>query len=82
MGGRRRSRRGALGAGGQSDADEDELRRPNGDGVQLWTFAQAGHTWPGDRGDGRFFIQFFHGRISTELDATQEIWRFYRERSA
>jgi polyhydroxybutyrate depolymerase len=57
-------------------------RTSYGDDVRLWTFAQAGHTWPGDRGDGRFFIQFFHGRISIELDATEEIWRFYRERSA
>ena len=61
-------------------------RTSYGDGaagaVLLWTFAQAGHTWPGDRGDGRFLIQFFHGRISVELDATEAIWRFYRERSA
>ncbi len=55
---------------------------PTGDEVQLWTFARAGHTWPGDRGDGRLLIQFFHGRISVELDATEEIWRFYKERSA
>lgn len=52
------------------------------DEVRLWTFAQAGHTWPGDRGEGRFVIQFFHGRISVELDATEAIWRFYRVRSA
>ena len=45
--------------------------------VALWTFAKAGHTWPGSRGDGRFVLQLFHGRISVELDATDEIWRFY-----
>ena len=45
--------------------------------VVFWTFARAGHTWPGSRADGRAVLQLFHGRISLELDATAEIWRFY-----
>jgi len=45
--------------------------------VAFWTFARAGHTWPGSRANGRAVLQLFHGRISLELDATEEIWRFY-----
>jgi len=68
------------------EPDEDELsatlaRTTYGAGtrgeVAFWTFARAGHTWPGSRADGRAVLQLFHGRISVELDATEEIWRFY-----
>lgn len=47
--------------------------------VKLWTFARAGHTWPGSRAEGRLLLQLFHGRISVELDATDEIWRFFTD---
>ena len=43
--------------------------------VTLWTFADAGHTWPGHPAGPLFRLLL--GRTSTELDATQEIARFF-----
>ena len=42
--------------------------------VTLWTFRNAGHTWPGH--PGGLFVRLLLGRTSNDLDATQEIWRF------
>ncbi len=42
--------------------------------VTLWTFANAGHTWPGHPGGP--VLRLVVGRTGRELDATQEIWRF------
>jgi polyhydroxybutyrate depolymerase len=44
--------------------------------VLLWVFARAGHTWPGSH-PGRV-LRLLLGRTSEELDATAEIWRFFR----
>jgi polyhydroxybutyrate depolymerase len=43
--------------------------------VTLWTFKNAGHTWPGH--PGGFLLRLLLGRTSTEVDATGEIWRFF-----
>lgn len=48
--------------------------------VMLWVFAKAGHTWPGSH-PGRV-LRLLLGRTSTELDATGEIWAFYRRHLA
>jgi len=44
--------------------------------VTLWTFADAGHTWPGQPPPQP--VRLFLGHTSHELDATEEIWRFFR----
>jgi len=43
--------------------------------VTLWTFADAGHTWPGQSVSGP--LRMLLGHSSRELDATEEIWRFF-----
>ncbi len=43
--------------------------------VTLWTFKNAGHTWPGH--PTGLILRLLLGRTSSELDATQEIWRFF-----
>lgn len=48
--------------------------------VMLWTFAKAGHTWPGSH-PGRV-QRMLLGRTSGELDATAEIWSFYQRHLA
>jgi len=45
--------------------------------VALWTFADAGHTWPGRPVHGAMRILLGHS--SHELDATEEIWRFFQK---
>jgi polyhydroxybutyrate depolymerase len=45
--------------------------------VTLWTFAHAGHTWPG-RPVGPL-LRLLLGRTSTEVDATHEIGRFFSQ---
>jgi polyhydroxybutyrate depolymerase len=57
------------------------LRRTTyGEGTQgevtLWTFADAGHTWPGQPMAPPLRLLF--GHTSHELDATEEIWRFFQ----
>ncbi len=42
--------------------------------VTLYTFAGAGHTWPGS--NVGLFLRLFLGRTSRELDATRTIWDF------
>lgn len=44
--------------------------------VTLWTFAGAGHTWPGH--PAGFPLGLVVGRTSREVDATEAIWRFLR----
>jgi polyhydroxybutyrate depolymerase len=48
--------------------------------VTLWTFAGADQTWPG--GAGALVLRPFLGRTSKELDASEEIWRFFRRHLA
>jgi len=43
--------------------------------VTLWTFADAGHTWPGQPVSGP--LRVLLGHSSPELDATEEIWRCF-----
>ena len=43
--------------------------------VMLWTFKTAGHTWPGH--PGGLLLRLLLGRTSNEVDATDEIWRFF-----
>jgi polyhydroxybutyrate depolymerase len=45
--------------------------------VVLWTVRRAGHTWPGGGGMG-LLARLVLGRTSREIDATGEIWAFYR----
>ena len=45
--------------------------------VTLWTSQGAGHTWPG--GYLPLIARGVLGRTSTEIDATDTIWRFYRQ---
>ena len=47
--------------------------------VTLWTFADAGHTWPGQPLHGAMRVLLGHS--SHELDATGEIWRFFERHS-
>jgi polyhydroxybutyrate depolymerase len=42
--------------------------------VTLWTFRDAGHSWPG--GHLGIFLGFYLGRTSREIDASQSIWEF------
>ncbi|HXY70975.1 MAG TPA: hypothetical protein VEM41_00395 [Actinomycetota bacterium] len=44
--------------------------------VTLWTFADAGHTWPGRPMAAPLRLLF--GHTSREVDATEEIWRFFQ----
>ncbi|HLI56185.1 MAG TPA: hypothetical protein VKY26_04025 [Actinomycetota bacterium] len=48
--------------------------------VMLCVFARAGHTWPGSH-PGRV-LRLLLGRTSGELDATGEIWAFFRRHLA
>lgn len=43
--------------------------------VTLWTVDGGGHTWPGSRGG--LLMRLFLGRTTGEIDATDEIWRFF-----
>lgn len=43
--------------------------------VVLYTIEGGGHTWPG----GGPAPEWFLGRISSSLDATSEMWAFFRE---
>ncbi|HEX3723420.1 MAG TPA: PHB depolymerase family esterase [Nitrolancea sp.] len=44
--------------------------------VTLWTIDGAGHIWPG--GSARLFLRLLLGPVSQEINATDEIWRFYQ----
>ena len=44
--------------------------------VTLWTIDGAGHTWPG--GSARLLLRLFLGPVSQEINASEEIWRFYQ----
>ena len=44
--------------------------------VTLWTIQGGGHTWPGGRVP--FFARLLLGPTSREIDATAEIWAFFR----
>lgn len=44
--------------------------------VVLWTCLRAGHTWPGGRLTHPL-LRLWLGRTSTEIDATDTLWRFY-----
>jgi polyhydroxybutyrate depolymerase len=46
----------------------------NGADVVLYTIAGGGHTWPG----GRPLPEWFAGPTSTAIDATREMWSFFR----
>jgi len=44
--------------------------------VSLWTFEDGGHTWPGQPLPPP--LRLLLGPASRELDATEEIWRFFK----
>jgi len=44
--------------------------------VTLWTSDGAGHTWPG--GSAGLLLRLFLGSVSQEINASEEIWRFYQ----
>lgn len=44
-------------------------------GVVLYTIEGGGHTWPG----GEPMPEWFVGRTTKHLDATAEMWRFFRD---
>ncbi|HZD18763.1 MAG TPA: hypothetical protein VE669_11540 [Actinomycetota bacterium] len=49
---------------------------PAGPGPRrVWTVADGGHTWPAHPGGP--LLRLAAGRTSRELDATEELWRFF-----
>lgn len=44
--------------------------------VVLYTIRGGGHTWPG----GKPLPKLFFGRTSRDIDATSEMWKFFRDR--
>ena len=44
--------------------------------VELYTIEKGGHTWPG----GGEIPEWFAGRTSNGIDASEVMWRFFRER--
>jgi polyhydroxybutyrate depolymerase len=43
--------------------------------VVLYTIKAGGHTWPG----GKPLPEWFVGRTSHSIDATSQMWAFFRE---
>jgi len=48
--------------------------------VVLWISADAGHTWPGH--PGGLVSDLLLGKTSRELDATRELWTFFRRHTS
>jgi polyhydroxybutyrate depolymerase len=47
----------------------------NDAGVVLYTIRGGGHTWPG----GKPMPEWMLGRTSRNIDATSQMWAFFRE---
>jgi polyhydroxybutyrate depolymerase len=63
-----------------SDVNGDVTRRAyagcaGGADVVLYTVHGGGHTWPG----GEPLPEWFAGATSSSIDATAELWAFFRE---
>jgi polyhydroxybutyrate depolymerase len=59
-------------------ADVTRLEYPNcadDAAVVLYTVQGGGHTWPG----GKFLPEWFAGTTSNSIDASNEMWAFFRE---
>ena len=41
----------------------------------LYTIQGGGHTWPG----GKSMLEWFLGRTSRSIDASSQMWAFFRE---
>jgi len=46
----------------------------NGQEIMLYTVENGGHTWPGGR---QYLPKFLIGKVSRDIDGTNEIWDFF-----
>ena len=46
----------------------------NGADIYRWVIGDGGHTWPGGNSQKKLF-----GKVTKELDATEEIWNFFQQ---
>ncbi len=55
---------------------KEEYNNPNGLKVIGFTIVNGGHTWPGG---SQYMPRFVIGSVTKNLDACEEIWKFFKE---